>query len=47
MRLGDFRFHLRRSETVLPAVWKDGMEADKVSHCVCHASISITFSNST
>ena len=27
--LGDFRFHLRRSETVLPAVWKDGMEADK------------------
>jgi len=29
VRLGDFRFQLRRSEAVLPAVWKDGMEADK------------------
>ena len=29
MRLGDFRFQLRRSETVPPAFWKDGMEADQ------------------
>ena len=35
MRLGDFRFHLRRFETVLSAVWKAGMEADKVP-CCCY-----------
>jgi len=29
VRLGDFWFQLRRSETVLPAFWKDGMEADQ------------------
>ena len=27
--LGDFRFELRRSETVLPAFWRDGMEANQ------------------
>jgi len=29
VRLGDFWFQLRRPETVLPAFWKDGMEADQ------------------
>jgi len=29
VHLGDFRFRLRRSEAVLPTLWKDGMEANK------------------
>ena len=32
MRLGDYGFLLRRFEKVLPARWRDGMEADKDRH---------------
>jgi len=31
VRLSDFRFPLRRFEKVLPARWRDGMEAEKDS----------------
>ena len=33
--LGDFRFHLCQSETVLSTIWKAGMEANKVP-CCCY-----------